>query len=262
CAALGAGITSSDTGIISTGTAEVFSRIYPEAPINREMFDGFFPCYEYHLDGYYFTFSLNHTGGLLLKWYCDEFCSDYRLYAAQLKENVFSYLDSKCPLGPTDLFFLPHLNGSGTPWCDTGSKGALIGIKLQTDRAAVYKALMESLTYELAVNVELLELNHKAVNEITAVGGGASSDVWMQLKADILGRPIRRIAIKEAGCLGAAMLAGKGVDVFSDYEYASKICVNNAKIFYPSEKYGNIYREKLKVYKELYPALVPFNREL
>lgn len=262
CAALGAGVIDTGTGVISTGTAEVYSRIYSEAPLNENMFDGYYPAYEYHVAGHYFTFSLNHTGGLLLKWFCDEYCTEYKEEAFKKGSSLYSRLDSMCSSQPTDIFFLPHLNGSGTPWCDMKSKGAIIGLKLSTGRIDIYKAIMESLTYELAINIELLENRFNPVKELVAVGGGAASDIWMQIKADILDRPISRTSIGEAACLGAALLAGTGVKVFTDLREATGTCVKKAKIFYPRKKYGTIYKGKLKIFKELYPLLLSVNKRL
>ena len=91
---------------------------------------------------------------------------------------------------PTNLFVLPHFSGSGTPWFDTRSRGAILGLNLTTRKADVAKALLEGLTFDLRVNLDLLRDAGIHLSEIHAVGGGAKSRLWLQLKADICGIPL------------------------------------------------------------------------
>ena len=90
CAALGAGVTDKGSGVISTGTAEVLSTAFTETVTNETMFNSFYPCYHYVKSGMYFTFSLNHVGGLLLRWYRDNF-SDTEVYEA--KKRALTLID-------------------------------------------------------------------------------------------------------------------------------------------------------------------------
>lgn len=122
CAALGAGLIDKGTGLISTGTAEVLSTVFPKPILNDIMFNNYYPCYLYVNNNMYFTFSLNHVGGLLLKWYKDNFENIKAFSQDHSKKDIYEYLLSKVPDKPSKILFLPHLNGSGTPWCDFSSK--------------------------------------------------------------------------------------------------------------------------------------------
>ncbi len=165
------------------------------------------------------------------------------------------------PADPTKLFFLPHLNGSGTPWCDMDSRGALIGLTMNTNRHDVAKSILESLTYELAMNLETMEGAGLEVNEIIAAGGGASSLPWLHLKADILNRPVIVPKNHEAGSLGAAILAGAAAGIWDPAEAAAGIA-RSEKTIEPQSGRVKIYRSRLETYRLIYPALKEVNRRI
>jgi xylulokinase len=262
CCALGAGITKQGQGVVTTGTAEVFSTVSPSAMINDIIYESFYPCYLGILPDQYFTFSLNHVGGLLLKWFRDNFCGDDKAQARKKDLNLFRYLDMQMPEHPTRLLVLPHFNGSGTPWCDLKSRGAIIGMSMSTTRHDIVKAILESQTYELGINLNLLETAGVKINSLKATGGGARSPQWLQIKADILNRPIQTLANDEAGCLGAALIAGTGAGQFSNYEEAVNQIVKTKETYYPNSENYKIYKEKSEAYNMLYPALKPINEML
>jgi xylulokinase len=93
------------------------------------------------------------------------------------------------------------------------------------------------------------------VNEIRVLGGGARSDIWNQIKADITGKTILRTENEEAACLGAAILAGKAVGLYSSVKEASKNMVRIKKTYNPQQQNTEIYRDTYKKYIELYDNL-------
>jgi len=98
-------------------------------------------------------------------------------------------------------------------------------------------------------------------DDLRVVGGGSKSDAWLQLKADILERPVSRPAFGEAGCLGAALLAAYGAGFFTDLVAASKNIVNIRDSFQPSAR-AAYCRKKYEIYKEIYPAIEGINRQI
>ncbi|MDR0601629.1 MAG: hypothetical protein LBG42_04545 [Treponema sp.] len=115
CAALGAGVIRENIAVDSHGTAEVIGAAFNGIHTGDGMFKSFYPCYCHAKKDMYFTFSLNHTGGILLKWYRDQFCADETREAAASGESAYQIMERKCPKGPSPVFVLPHFNGSGTP---------------------------------------------------------------------------------------------------------------------------------------------------
>ncbi|RKX98102.1 MAG: hypothetical protein DRZ90_04005 [Spirochaetes bacterium] len=261
CAALGSGVTGPGRGVASTGTAEVFSCAFKKAGNRDAFYKGFYPEYSYTLPEMRFTFSLNHVGGILLKWFRDNFCDAETRKSAETGVSAYKLLDERMPADPTKLFFLPHLNGSGTPWCDMDSRGALIGLTMNTNRHDVAKSILESLTYELAMNLETMEGAGLEVNEIIAAGGGASSLPWLHLKADILNRPVIVPKNHEAGSLGAAILAGAAAGIWDPAEAAAGIA-RSEKTIEPQSGRVKIYRSRLETYRLIYPALKEVNRRI
>ncbi len=262
CAALGSGVVKEGTGIISTGTAEVLSTAFPQPVLNKVMFDSFYPCYLYVKKGMYFTFSLNHVGGLLLRWFRDNFSGSEIDEAKKSGSDIYELLISRIPGGPSKILFLPHLNGSGTPWCDMLSKGAIVGLKMSTTKYDIVRAILESQAYELKINLEAMEKAGIKIDELNAVGGGARSPAWLQIKANILNRPVNTLRTREAASLGAAILAGSAAGLYGSIAEGVEMTVKSDNAFYPDEKIVDEYHDRFLVYKELYPALASINERL
>jgi xylulokinase len=255
CAAIGAGAISENIALISSGTAEVLSVTLPTTYLNQQFYRSSYPCYHHAIPNKYFTFALNHSGGISLKWYRDNLAFPETELAKKTGRSPYSIIDSNLPASPTDIFLLPHFNGAGTPYCDPDAKAAIIGLTLATSRHHIAKALLEGLTFELKQNLDVFAQAGITFDEIRAVGGGSKSPVWLQLKADILDRPIVTLKNTEAACLGAAILAMVAVQHFESIELAVKNIIKTTKIYRPSAKNSSYYKMKFEKYKKIYPML-------
>lgn len=262
CAAIGAGVIREGLGISSTGTADVFSTAFNSPALTRQMFDSYYPCYLHAKEGMYFTFSLNHVGGILLRWYRDNFAAAEVGEALRRSCDPYQLIDTGMPAGPSPLMVVPHLNGSGTPWCDLQAKGAIVGLTMASTRHDVAKAILEGLTFELLINLKRMQECGLRVGQIVAAGGGAKSPLWLQLKADILGRPIRTLRCRESACLGAALLAGTAAGVYTSLDDAVQQTVASDREYLPQTEMAACYRERFATYETLYPALRPINSAL
>jgi xylulokinase len=258
CAALGAGVTGENIAVDSHGTAEVISAAFKRIHTEDLMFDSFYPCYCYAKKGMYFTFSLNHTGGILLKWYRDNFCAPELREAEAAGLGAYTVMEKKCSGEPSPVFVLPHFNGSGTPFCDLHSRGAFIGLSLSTSRHDITRGIMDSLTYEMKINLEQLRMSGVGIHELRAVGGGAKSPFWLQIKADITGCPVSTLRIREAACLGAALLGFSGAG-FSTLDEAVEQVVRVERIFEPNPAMSAVYEEKFCIYRKIYGTLKEIN---
>jgi xylulokinase len=115
--------------------------------------------------------------------------------------------------------------------------------------------VLEGITYEIAMCVDLYKEIGHPVEEFRCSGGGAKSDRWMQIKADLLNAEIKVPKVSEAGCLGMAMLAGAATGVYNSIEEAVETTVKVDRSFSPDAKRAEVYRENLEVYRDLYPTL-------
>jgi len=254
CAALGAGIIKDNMALDSHGTAEVISTAFTSPQLSDIMYSSYYPCYIHTVPNMYFTFALNHTGGILLKWFIENFCSEDTYLAKQNGEQIYNYMINRMPEGPSSAMVLPHFNGSGTPTCDMKAKGAFLGLTMSTSRYDLAKAIIESLSYEVRYNLETMKKIGINIDQLRAVGGGARSPIGLQNKADILGIPVSSLKIREAACLGASMLAGAAIGVYSNLQDAANI-VQISKTYYPNEQQNKTYNNKYCTYLQLYDTL-------
>jgi xylulokinase len=252
CSALGAGITNEGMAVYATGTVECITPVFSQ-PVFSDLLKNSNLCtYDHTVEGMYTTVAFNLTGGNILKWFRNEFGDIEARIAETTDRDVYDLLLKQIPDEPTGLLVLPYFTSSGTPYFDTNAKGAIIGLELTTSKGEIIKALMEGVAYEMRLNLEILEESGFKINEIRVIGGGAKSEVWTQLKADILGKPITVPKVTEAGCMGAAILAKaahakeKVVNIASDWVEASM------KIYPQKHKE---YDQKYDQYKKLYPTL-------
>ena len=121
------------------------------------------------------------------------------------------------PPGAEGLFFSPHLGGRICP-ATPEMRGAWLGFSWGHTRAHFFRAVLESIAYEYAWYLRVLReyIPNLELAETRAVGGGARSDAWNQIKADVMGVPYQRLARSEFGTWGAAMIAGKAAGIYDD----------------------------------------------
>jgi len=255
CAALGSGVIRDGLAMVSTGTAEVVEVAMRTPVLSDKLREGGISVYRHVVPGLYVAMTLNHSGGLLLRWFRDAFCQAELAEARQTGRDAYDLMLAGSPQGPTDLMVLPHFAGSGTPTLDTASRGAILGLSFATDRPTVGKAILEGLTFELRINLDLLRDSGVTVNELLAVGGGARSPLWLQMKADICDVPLRVPRVTEAACLGAALLAGAACGVYRDLDAAVRSAVHLDLRITPDPQSRAAYADRFQTYRRLYPTL-------
>jgi xylulokinase len=150
------------------------------------------------------------------------------------------------------MYLLPHFSGSGTPALDSLSKGILAGLGIETGKAEIYRAILEGICYELLVNITNMEKAGTPIERLKCIGGAAKSDFYLQLKADITGKPVVKLRVEEAGCLGAALLAGQGALCITDVTSVLNNFTAEEKTFLPEEKLRREYAAYFEKYRTLY----------
>jgi xylulokinase len=137
-------------------------------------------------------------------------------------------------------------------------RGAWIGFTWGHGQAHFFRAILESIAYEYAYYLGILRdaIPGLELTETRAVGGGARSNLWNQLKADVLGVPYQRLGRSEFGTWGAAMVAGKAAGIFPDL---AKVAGEHAKPagepLRPQAENEAIYRPLIKQYIRLQESL-------
>lgn len=186
----------------------------------------------------------------------------HRARAAQAGEDAYDLMLAEAASAPTDLMVLPHFSGAGTPLVDVHSRGAILGLTFASTQADIAKAILEGLTYELRMNLDLLRDAGIRLDELHAVGGGARSALWLQLKADICRVRLRVPKVTEAACLGAAILAAVAAGTYPDILAAVDRAVRFDRMIEPEPKRASEYDHRYARYARLYTALKPFHHHV
>jgi xylulokinase len=216
------------------------------------------PCHQHAVSGKYFLQPWCQTAGAVLKWYRDNFGKQEIEKAKKEGKNPYDLLmaqASKVPSGSDGLILLPHFMGASSPEFNPNAKGALFGLTLYHRQGHVIRAIVESVAYMLRRNVELLEELGVEVKEVRSTGGAARSQLWSQIKADVLQKTVLTVNTEETAALGAALLAGLAAGTFPSLEKAVQSMVSVKAKFSPSEGNKKIYDERYKKYVKLYSSL-------
>lgn len=255
CGALGSGVVEDRVGMYATGTVECITPAFRKRVVHPKLLENNIACYPHVVPGLFVALTFNFTGGSLLKWYRDTFARAEKSRAAAGKKDVYELILSEVPKEPTSLFILPHFTATGTPHFDTESKGVIAGLRLSTTRGEIVRAVLEGVTYEMALNARVLGECGAEIDSFRAIGGGAKSPTWMQIKADLLGKPVHAMKVSEAVCLGAAILAGSATGRYRSARETSLELSKVERTYRPDVRKAKIYRERFARYRELYPAL-------
>jgi len=240
-AALGAGNITPGMITETTGTALGIAATCPGPTydVHRR-----FGIYRHAMDGYFVMLPWVPTAGIILRWFRDEFGCGSPF--EELGEAA-----SRVSPGSDGLLLLPHFSGAVTPVANPHARGVLYGLSLNHTRSHVVRAIMESVAFILRENIEILSQQGVGAREVCSMGGGAASKLWLQIKADVLNRPITTVSVSEASCLGAAIIAALGAERFPRFDEAVRHMVHPGVTLAPQPaevgKYERLYRRYARV---------------
>ncbi len=159
------------------------------------------------------------------------------------------------PAGAEGLLFAPYLAGERTPHPDPDARGAFVGLSLRHDRGALVRAVLEGVAFGLRDCLDLLRETGVDARVGRVSGGGAASELWLQIVASTLELPLERVAADEGAAFGAALLGGVAAGVWPDVHAAVAATVRPRSCVDPVPEWVEIYRERHRAYRALYPAL-------
>lgn len=262
CGALGSGVVRPGMAMNAIGTVDALVSVLPRFTLDEVFLKNNYPCYPHVLPDRYLTMAINTNGGLSLKWYRDAFCKEEKERCAAAGEDVYTHIIEECPDRPSEIYFLPHLAGAGTPVSDPLSAGAFVGLRLSHEKGDLTRAVLDSLAYEMRQNIEAIESTGTSIEEIRAIGGGAKTGKWLQIKADIFQKRIVTMRASESAALGAAILGAVGIGAFSSCEEAVETMVATGEAYEPDPAMRPEYDERYAEYLSVYPALKEVNHAL
>lgn len=190
--------------------------------------------------------------GGALRWYRDNLCSG-------LSYDEIAQEASCVAVGADGLAFTPYLSGERCPHQDPKARAGFNGITLGHTRAHFSRAVFEGASFGLKDCMDRLEALGASADELRVTGGGARSMFWMQMLADLFGKPCATLEVDEGPAYGAAILAGVGVGMLGQVREACRSLVRVNSLVEPGE---TCYQETLAKWRGLYPVLTTYHRQL
>jgi xylulokinase len=159
------------------------------------------------------------------------------------------------PPGAEGLLFLPYLAGERTPHSDPNARAAFAGLSVRHDRGALVRAVLEGVAFGLRDSLDLIVEIGERPQLARVSGGGARSDLWVQIVASVLELPLERVAVDEGAAFGAAILGGVAAGAWPDVHAAVAATVRTGEQIDPVQEWAEVYRDARERYRALYPAL-------
>lgn len=261
-AAVGAGAFDGSVAVDGAGTVECLTPVYDSMPDIDAMYQGYFSVVPYVIPGKYVAYAFSYTGGALIQWCAGTIAKKEEELAKAQGISVNEYLEkvyaeARGEETPSGLLVLPHFAGAATPYMDTGSRGAILGLTTETTAADIYRGCMEGVVYEMYLNMQALRDSGIRFTKLHATGGGARSARWMQMKADMLNLPIVALKTVDAGTVGSAMLTGIAIGLFRDLQDAVAHMVEEIRTYEPRKDMHEKYMKLYENYKNVYRAVRP-----
>ncbi len=201
---------------------------------------------DYHLvPGRYLPNGCMATSGSLLRWFQQELAGG----------DPLSKLDAEAELagpGAGGIVALPYFLGEKTPINDPAARGAFVGLHLGHKRGHIFRALLEGVAFGFRHHLDVFSERGITPSRVRVTNGGADSKLWTQITADVLGYPLEKVTVTGGSALGAAFVAGIGIDHISSWE-AIEDYVQVQTVIEPEP--SPIYDERYAIYRALYPAL-------
>jgi xylulokinase len=259
--AVGCGVVDSGSTVFGMGTYHCITPVFTTPPDPQAMIARGLNTEHHAIPGCYVCFIYNQ-GGALVKWFRDTFAYAEHHQAEAEGRSVYPALFAEIPVEPSGVMVLPHFAPTGPPRFIVDSAGLMAGFHLGTQRGDVLKGIIEGVAFYLKELVDSLPTTGITIENYRAVGGGSSSDAWVQTCADIFGKPFTRPVITEAGALGAAIIAGVGAGVFESYAEGVVAMVKLERTFEPDLPRHGRYQARYQYYQRLGPLMADYLREL
>ncbi|MFR8340565.1 MAG: xylulokinase [Eisenbergiella massiliensis] len=186
--------------------------------------------------------------GITLKWFLDNFTNPEDISGFQAMDEKAEKVSPGCD----GLMAVGLLGGSAMPF-NGDMKGMWIGHDWTHRKEHFYRALLESFSFELALTIDSIERNYPEYQKKACklIGGGARSELWAQILADVTGRTFQTVDREDNALWGTAILAGKGLGIFEKEDKIAARCIQTKKEFRPDEERFLFYQPLKERYRVL-----------
>ncbi len=253
--AVGNGIVRSGVISATIGTSGVVFAFSDEVATDPE---GRLHTFCHAVPGKWHLMGVVLSAGGSFQWYRDALAEVERERAEQQDVDPYEILTAEAATampGAEGLLFLPYLTGERTPHANPNARGALVGLTRRHGKAEVIRSILEGITYAMKDSLEIMRWLGIPVQQIRLSGGGARSEFWRQLQADVYENPVCTINAEEGPAYGAALLAGVGTGLWDGVPEACDQAIDVVNRYEVQEEHCRIYREFYPVFQRLYAAL-------
>lgn len=198
------------------------------------------------------------SAGGSLQWFRNQLCQEEIALAKRKKVDPYELITaqaSEAPAGSEGLFFLPYLTGERTPHADPNARGSWVGLSLRHGKGHMARSVMEGATYAMRDSLEIAKAMDIPVKEIRLSGGGARSQFWRQMQADIYGQPVVTINAEEGPAYGVALLAAAGTGAYKNVVEACRATISVVTKTKPAASAKKAYNAAYPTYQNLYQSL-------
>jgi len=198
------------------------------------------------------------SAGGSLQWYRNEMAEAEKAEAQRRGVDPYEILTAEAAravAGCEGLIFLPYLTGERTPHADPNARGALVGLTPRHGRNEVIRAVMEGITYAMKDSLEIIRGMGVEIGRIRLSGGGARSEFWRQLQADVYGQSVCTINAEEGPAYGVALLAGVGTGTWSSVQEACGAAIRVTNEYDANENNSRVYASLYPVFQQVYRSL-------
>lgn len=257
--AVGAGVVSERVAMCGMGSYLCVVPVFSKRPEPAAMLARGLNTEHHAAPGRYVSF-LYTRGGSLVKWFRDTFARADRDLAAQKGQDIYELLLAEMPSRPSSILVVPRFAPMGPPDFAADAAGVFAGMTLETTRGDILRGIIEGTLFHIRDLVDSIGEAGVQIDELRAVGGGSKSTAWVEMCADILGRPVGRPRVTEAGLLGAAIMAGIGSGAFSGFSDGVQAMVSVGDRIEPDSGRQRAYETVHGRHGKLWPLLKDFLR--
>ena len=208
-----------------------------------------------HADGGYHLMGCMLSAASCNKWLMDDILKtdDYAAEQAPITDDK---------LGRNRVFFLPYLMGERSPINDTSARGTFTGITMDSTRADLTQAVLEGVAFAIRDSVEVARSLGIKINSSKICGGGAKSELWKKIMANVLNVQLQCVASEQGPGLGGAMLAMVACGAYATVADACRALVRVASTVEPDKELVDRYEKRYQQFRKIYPACKDLFAEL
>jgi len=219
---------------------------------DHEVVDPRLVTYRHVVKGLWYPGTATKSCAASNRWYRDTFGGNF---------TEMSAAAATVSRGCEGLFFHPYLQGEITPYLDDKLRASFTGAAGFHTKAHFNRAVLEGVAYSMKDCFDTLKSMNIAPTEAVAIGGGAKSDLWRQILADMLNIPLQTVDNVDSS-LGSAMMAGVAAGVFASHEDAVEKCVRVTGVTLPDPEGAAFYDKQFTLYRRIQAALAPIYHDL